>query len=152
MKINTKVRYGLRTLIELALHDSEGGMLQREIAINQKLSDKYLDSIISSLKASGLIINVGGKKSGYLLNRPPSEITIYDVYRTFEPELSIIHCVNKPVTCFVSRICVANDYWQDLNKMITKHLKKTTLEMIIKKHNKIKRSFDKKALEVNHCK
>ena len=35
MKINTKVRYGLRTLIELALHDSEGGMLQREIAINQ---------------------------------------------------------------------------------------------------------------------
>jgi len=152
MKINTKVRYGLRTLIEIGLHDNKTGMLQKDIAKNQKLSEKYLDSIISSLKASGLIINVGGKKSGYVLNRLPSEITIYDIYRSFEPELSIIHCVNKPVTCFISRVCVANEFWLDLNNMITKHLKKTTLENIIKKHNKIKHSFELDALKISHCK
>jgi len=152
MKINTKIRYGLRTLIELGLHEGKEGMLQKEIANNQKLSEKYLDSIVSSLKASGLIVNVGGKKSGYMLNRKPSEISIYDVYRTFEPDLSIIHCTDKPVTCFISRICVANEFWLDLNNMITKHLKKTTLGDIIKKHNKIKHNFEKEALKISHCK
>jgi len=151
MKVNTKVRYGLRTLIELALHSDKAGMFQREIAENQKLSEKYLDSIISSLKTSGLVINIGGKKSGYALKKPPSEITIYDIYRTFEPELSLAHCVNKPVTCFVSRICVANEFWMDLNSEITKYMMKTTLEDIVKKHNKIKQRLDKETKKINHC-
>jgi len=150
MKVNTKVRYGLRAMIELGLHDEKTGIFQKEIAKNQQLSEKYLDPIISSLKASGLITNIGGKKSGYILNKPMNEISIYDIYRSFEPELSIVHCTNKPVTCFISRICVANEFWMGLNDDITEYLKKTTLEKIVKKHVKIKNNIQK-AMAINHC-
>jgi len=152
MKVNTKIRYGLRTIIELGLHDEKTGMYQKDIAMNQQLSEKYLDPIVSALKIAGLITNLGGKKSGYILNKPKSEITIYDIYRAFEPELAIIHCTNKPVTCFISRICVANEYWMGLNDTITKYLKNTTLDDIIKKHLKIKKSITNSNNSVEHCK
>ena len=152
MKINTKVRYGLRALIELGLHENKNGMLQKEIAENQQLSEKYLDPIIAALKTTGLIANVGGRKSGYILAKPKSEITIYDVYRSFEPELSIIHCSNKPVTCFLSRVCVANEYWMGLNDTMTSYLKRTTLQNIINKHQKIKKKIEIENQKTDHCK
>ena len=151
MKVNTKVRYGLRIMIELGLHKGKDGMFQKDIAKNQQLSEKYLDPLVASLKASGLIANVKGKKSGYMLNKPMDEILIYDVYRSFEPELSIIHCTNKPVTCFISRICVANEFWLGLNDTMTKYMMKTTLKDVIKKHIKIKKNIEL-ANAVDHCK
>ncbi len=154
MKVNTKIRYGLRAMLEFGLNERKKnftGLHQKEIAENQNLSEKYLDPIIGALKSNGLIMNAGGKKSGYLLARPSQEITIYDVYRSFEPELSIIHCMNKPVTCFISRICVASEYWMDLNDVITNHMKSVTLDMIVKKHIKTKKRVDQ-ANAVAHCK
>ncbi len=53
-------------MLELTLNaDREEGTLQKEIAENQEVSVKYLDHIIADLKAAGLVVNVGGKKSGY---------------------------------------------------------------------------------------
>jgi Rrf2 family protein len=156
MKVNTKIRYGLRAMLEFGLHENIKanaglGLHQKEIAQHQNLSEKYLDPIINGLKVAGLIINISGKKSGYILAKPQSEISIYDVYRAFEPELSIIHCQNKPVTCFISRICIANEYWMDLNDVITKHMKSVTLEDVVKKHIKVKKSFEK-AGKIDRCK
>lgn len=154
MKVNTKIRYGLRAMLEFGLNESKknfSGLHQKEIAANQHLSEKYLDPIIAGLKASGLIMNAGGKKSGYMLARPMNQITVYDIYRSFEPELSIIHCQDKPVTCFISRICIANEYWMKLNEVITENMKDMSLEEIVKKHIKVKKSIEK-AGKTDHCK
>ena len=94
MKFNTKTRYGLRVILELALNaDMEGGTFQKDIAKNQDVSVKYLDHIISSLKKAELVSNVGGKKSGYELTRSANDINIYDVYAAFEDDLAIIDCL-----------------------------------------------------------
>ena len=131
MKINTKIRYGLRTLIELGINDTKIGIFQKDIAKNQQLSEKYLDSIISALKVSGLIINAGGKKSGYILNKPASEITIYDVYKTFEQCPSITYCIHRPSICNMEKKCSSKEYWSNLNDVIINHLKSTTLDTLI---------------------
>ena len=154
MKVNTKIRYGLRAMLEFGLNERKKnytGMHQKDIAEHQNLSEKYLDPIIGALKTSGLIMNASGKKSGYLLARPIQEISIYDIYRAFEPELSIVHCMNKPVTCFISRICVPSEYWMNLNDVITKHMKSVTLDMIVKKHIKTKKKIEQ-ATAISHCK
>jgi len=154
MKVNTKIRYGLRAMLEFGLNENKKnftGLHQKDIAAHQNLSEKYLDPIISSLKISGLIMNAGGKKSGYILAKPKDKITIYDIYRAFEPELSIIHCVNKPITCFVSRICIANEYWMDLNDVITKHMKSVTLDKIVRKHILTKKKIEQPN-KTSHCK
>ncbi|HBK42488.1 MAG TPA: Rrf2 family transcriptional regulator, partial [Porphyromonadaceae bacterium] len=64
MKINSKIRYGLRTMIEIACCKEPTGILQKDIAKNQNISVKYLDYIISALKLKGLISNTKGRGSG----------------------------------------------------------------------------------------
>ena len=135
MKFNTKTRYGLRTMLELTLNeDSEEGTLQKEIAENQDVSIKYLDHIIADLKAAGLIVNVGGKKSGYRLNKPAEEITIYDIYVAFENELVIIDCLHINGECPKKGKCVLKEYWCELNQSIKISMKSQNLKDLAEKH------------------
>ena len=128
MKLNTKTRYGVRTMIELAMDWGGKGLLQKEISESQGISYKYLDHIISALKARGLIVNVDGKKSGYKLTRKPEEITIYDIYKAFEPELLIVDCLSKDGKCTNERSCASNELWCELNEIIIQYLKSHRLK------------------------
>lgn len=135
MKFNTKTRYGLRTMLELTLNvDREEGTLQKEIAENQDVSVKYLDHIIADLKAAGLVVNVGGKKSGYRLNKPAEEITVYDIYLAFEDELAIIDCLKIEGECPRKGTCVLKEYWCDLNQSIRSSMVSQNLKELAEKH------------------
>ncbi len=137
MKFNTKTRYGVRVVFELALNvNKEGGTLQKEIAESQHVSIKYLDHIISSLKKAGLISNIAGKKSGYVLARPANEISIFDVYSAFEDNLAIIDCLLTEGECPRKGMCVMKDYWCDLNETIRNSMMSMNVELMAEKHVK----------------
>jgi Rrf2 family protein len=132
MKVNTKIRYGLRTMIEIAGSAEQYGMLQKDIAKNQNISLKYLDPIISALKLKGLIVNSKGKGSGYLLARPIDEITMFDIYIAFE-DIEIIECINNCSFCERStHDCKAKNYWSEFKVEICDILKKKNLAQIVK--------------------
>ena len=137
MKFNTKTRYGVRVVFELALNvNKEGGTLQKEIAESQHVSIKYLDHIISALKKAGLISNIAGKKSGYVLARPANEISIYDVYSAFEDNLAIIDCLLTEGECPRKGMCVMKDYWCELNETIRNSMMSMNVELMAEKHVK----------------
>lgn len=125
MRLNTKVRYGLRALLEIASHKES--TLQKDISASQSISTKYLDQIIASLKASGLIIRVHGKNSGYKLTRSAEEISVYDVYKAFESDLNIEDCLQNDEYCIRAGDCRTRNYWCDLNKVIINHMKDESL-------------------------
>lgn len=137
MKLNTKVRYGLRTMIELAMNAGESGLLQKDISERQEIPLKYLDKIISELKSAGLIVNVAGKKSGYILTRAPEKVSVYDVYRAFEGKLAIIQCVNETVYCCRSEQCASQEFWDKLNTEIEAGLISVTLDRLAKRQKEI---------------
>ena len=131
MKFNTKTRYGLRTILELSLNENNReGILQKEISKKQEVSVRYLDNIIALLKASGLIVNVGGKKSGYRLTRPAREISIYDVYLAFEDEMAIIDCLLHEGECSRKKNCALKGFWCDLNNTIKISMKSMNMEIL----------------------
>ena len=134
MKIITKIRYGLRTMLELCCEENKNGILQKDIAKNQQLSEKYLDPIISALKTKGLIINVAGKKSGYILNKPKDEITLFDIFNSFENGPEIVPCMNKHNICVRSENCTAKGCWTELNDIIANYMKNMTLEELCQKY------------------
>jgi len=122
-------------MLELALNaDREKGTLQKEIAENQDVSVKYLDHIIADLKKAGLIVNAGGKKSGYRLNKPAEEISIYDVYTAFEHELVIIDCLLVDGECPNKQKCVLKDYWCELNRTIREDMESMNLKTLAENH------------------
>lgn len=132
MKVNTKIRYGLRTMIEIASVVDENGVLQKEIAKRQNISLKYLDPIISALKLKGLIVNSKGKGSGYRLTRPASEISMYEIYTAFE-QISVVECINNKGYCERSlHDCKANCYWTEFGKEFIKILRSKNLEDIVR--------------------
>jgi Rrf2 family protein len=132
MIISTKIRYGLRTLVEIAKASPEEGILQKDIAINQEISNKYLDHIIRDMKVAEIICNRKNKKSGYKLCRTPSEITVYMVYRAFEPELCLIECLDGN-NGFCSRVaeCSTQPVWKELNRRMRDFMNSVTLQDII---------------------
>jgi len=137
MKVNTKTRYGLRTMIELAMHGNETGVYQKEISERQEISFKYLDQIIASLKASGLIVNSEGRMSGYVLTENPEKINVYDVYKAFQHELRIIDCLDGEGNCSRENKCATRDFWRDLNNLIVDYFKSTNLKELADKQEAI---------------
>lgn len=137
MKLNTKTRYGVRTMVELAMNWEGKGLFQKEISERQGISYKYLDHIISALKTRGLIANVDGKKSGYRLTRAPEEITIYDIFTAFESDISIIDCITSDGNCTNVKACASHQLWANLNKHIINYLKSENLKGLADKQLKI---------------
>jgi len=124
-------------MLELALNEErEEGIFQKDIAKNQDVSNKYLDHIISDLKSAGLIINVAGKKSGYRLNKPADEITVYDIYRAFENELAIIDCLLIQGECPKKKHCVIKEFWCDLNQSLRSQMEDMNLGLLANKYKK----------------
>ncbi|MBC8316233.1 MAG: Rrf2 family transcriptional regulator [Bacteroidales bacterium] len=117
-------------MIEIASHSE--GILQKDISVNQSISTKYLDQIIASLKASGLVKRVSGKRSGYILARTPEEISVYDIYKAFEHELNVGDCPTKTSECILIGQCEIQNYWCDLNTTIENHMRSKTLDHILK--------------------
>jgi len=132
MRVNTKIRYGLRTMIEIAISTEPNGVLQKDIAKSQHISLKYLDPIISSLKLKGLITNSKGRGSGYILTRETKDISMHDIYTAFE-QIVIIECINNLNYCDRSlHDCKGRNYWNEFRDDFTKILLKKNLEQIIR--------------------
>lgn len=131
MRVNSKIRYGLRTMIEIAGATDPKGMLQKDIAKNQNISLKYLDSIILALKMKGLIINSKGKGSGYKLTRPTDQITMLDIYTAFE-QITVIECINNLDFCDRSlHDCKGRNFWHEFKIDFEGLLAKKNLSQII---------------------
>lgn len=82
MKLSVKSDYAARAVLGLAQHFPDGTALRVEhIAAAQGVPRKYLPQIMLELKAHGLVRSVRGKEGGYLLARPPGEISLADVLR-----------------------------------------------------------------------
>ena len=73
-------------------------MRMEDVAEEQGVPPKYLPQILIELKSRGIVRSVRGKEGGYLLARPPADITLADVLRAVQgplfdsPALSDSHC------------------------------------------------------------
>jgi len=120
-------------MLEIAMRNSTSGVFQKDISNSQSISNKYLDHIIHALKASNLISNAKGKKSGYILTRKPTEITIFDIHNAFEPGICVIECLSGNYRCDRSKGCLTKGFWGELNNLIVDYFKSVTLEDLIDK-------------------
>ncbi len=120
-------------MIEIARNESENGIHQKDISINQQISNKYLDHIIHALKVSKLIYRKG-KKGGYALTRKPEQITAYDINNAFEPGICVIECLEITSTCPRENGCTARIFWNNLNSLIIDYFKAVTLKDLVENH------------------
>lgn len=107
--------------------DQERGIYQKDIAMNQDISNKYLDHIILPLRTAGLIKKIAGKRSGYHLARDASEISMLDIYLAYEPYFTVTDCLSDGINCKRNNSCAALSFWSNLNGVMKEYFESVSL-------------------------
>ena len=88
MKLSVKTDYATRAVLGLARHYPAAVALPAEtLAAAQGTPGKFLNQILVELKAQGIVRSVRGVAGGYLLARPPADITLADVLEAVDGPL-----------------------------------------------------------------
>lgn len=145
MKISTKGRYGLRAMVDLAINSREGCVTLVSIAERQNVSVKYLEQVFSILKKGGLVQSVKGAQGGYVMSDNTENITVGDILRTLEGDLSIVP--EQDNYCGVSGMHNKQDnqgkmdrylnknLWRKINEEINHIVNSTTLKQLVDEYD-----------------
>lgn len=119
MIVSTKGRYALRVMVWFAQRGGEEYIPLKEIAEAEGISQKYLESIMTTLSKAGFVDAVHGKGGGYRLNRPPEEYTVGSILKLTEGTLASVSCTTQgPAACSRATCCQTKPMWDKLDAMI----------------------------------
>ncbi|RKF04062.1 BadM/Rrf2 family transcriptional regulator [Tenacibaculum lutimaris] len=92
--LSKKTKYGIKALTFIARQE-KGTMVQiATISEKENISHKFLESILLTLRKSGILGAKKGKGGGYYLLKPANEIRMTDVIRTLEGPIAMVPCVS----------------------------------------------------------
>ena len=133
MIVSTKGRYALRVMVHFAQRGNEGYIPLKEIAEAEGISQKYLETIMSTLSKAGFVDAVHGKGGGYRLNRTPEEYTVGSILKLTEGSLSAVSCTSQgAAACSRTECCQAKPMWDKLDKMIDDFFEGITIGDLLK--------------------
>jgi Rrf2 family protein len=128
MKINTKIRYGLRMVIAIA--HANKLVNTTELGSSMHVSPKYLRKLAGPLEKAGLIKSVQGIYGGYELDKSPEEINIRMILDAYHEQLSWTDCVLGK-KCELKDSCQAKQVWEMLEKTLQTHFMPISLRDIL---------------------
>jgi len=134
MKLSTRGRYGLRAMFDLALNFNQDYISLNSIAQRQGISEGYLEQLIIPLKKAKLVKGARGSQGGYMLSRPPVEITIGEVLRVLEGSLTLVDCLSGENKCRKIDTCVTQMIWKKMSDSLSNLVDSITLEELVKDH------------------
>ena len=138
MIVSTKGRYALRVMVCFARRRAEGYIPLKEIAEAEGISQKYLESIMTTLSKAGFVDAVHGKGGGYRLNRQPEEYTIGSILKLTEGSLNVASCTTQgAAACSRSECCQALPMWERLDRMIDDFFEGITIADLIREGGQI---------------
>jgi Rrf2 family transcriptional regulator, cysteine metabolism repressor len=136
MKISTKGRYGIRAMLELALHYSDSPIMVKDIARRQSISERYLEQLLLLLKVAGFVKASRGTHGGFILSRPPSEIKLNTIINALEGPISLVDCVDAPDLYPKASYCAMHDIWLEVGKAMDEVLESITLKELAERQVK----------------
>jgi Rrf2 family transcriptional regulator, cysteine metabolism repressor len=150
MMFSTKAEYGVRVMVELARRAGEDGgcpVPLAEIAAHDGLPLAYLEHLVARLRKAGLVDSRRGSRGGYLLARPPQEITMAEVVAALEGAIAPIECISEAAdgSIVCSResgraggrtgsphVCPTKLLWTRVRMSIVSTLRETTLADLLR--------------------
>ena len=128
MIVSTKGRYALRVMVYFVLHGGTDYIPLKEIAEAEGISQKYLESIMTTLSKAGFVDALHGKGGGYRLNRKPEEYTVGSILKLTEGSLNTVSCTTQgPGACNRASCCHTLPMWEKLDAMVESFFEGITL-------------------------
>ena len=137
MRIPMKVDYGVRAMVELALHYGKGQVQTADIASKQGIPEAYLDQLMTSLHKFGLVISRRGPQGGHRLAMDPSEIDLHMVMSTLDGSISPLDCLIHPNDCIFSETCAQQEVWKSVEDAVRDVLRNISLADLAQRHQRL---------------
>ena len=83
--------------------------------------------ILKTLARQKLVHSVRGAKGGYMLARPPEQISIAEVIDAMEGSFGLTECGAHPGQCCREAACPSRENWQRLNAVVRRVLDGVTV-------------------------
>ena len=89
MRLSKRTEYGLRAVVQLARLWPRHFVQSRDLAQQEALPNKFLESILLALRRGGFLESKVGSGGGYHLSRAPRDISVGDLIRRLEGRMTI---------------------------------------------------------------
>jgi len=140
MRISTKGKYGLRAMVDLAVHSSDAPIPLSTIAERQELSLGYMEQVFSVLRKAGLVNSIKGAQGGYVLADNAANITVGDVLRALEGDLNVVDEEQEADEKGIE-YCIKTIVWDKMNESLNKVADSITLEDLVTQYQKLSNSW-----------
>ncbi len=101
-----------------------------QIAARHKIPVKYLEQILLELRRGGVVASRRGVHGGYLLAKPPSEVSIGEVLQVVDNRVVSSSCLQRDAqrgfACSNSETCALMHVWEDVRTAVEKILFETS--------------------------
>ena len=126
MRMSTKGHHTIRILAFLA--NSPGRVVtKQEIGGAENISPGYIQQLMGGLTNAGIVKSVRGKEGGFMLARPPEDITVREVLDITEGPFELSYCTSHPESCSRVETCPANPLWCRVTAAVNEVFDRTTL-------------------------
>lgn len=130
MKVSTKGRYGLQSMIDLALYSKNEQVSLASIAERQDISKSYLEQVFSTLRKAGLVKSTKGAQGGYMLTSDPKEITVGMILRALEGDLSVVPMEDDAITNRIESY-IHDNIWHKIDEKVFTFIDEVSLKDIM---------------------
>jgi Rrf2 family protein len=133
VQISAKADYAVRAMLELAAHGPN--LVKADLLIShQGMPRKFVEAILGELRRANLVRSQRGADGGYLLARPPSQITLGSIIRAVDGPLAEIRGLRPHETAYEGAAQHLPDVWVAVRASLRRVLDDTTLAQVLSGH------------------
>jgi Rrf2 family protein len=132
VRTTAKADYAVRAAVELASVGTGEPVTAEDIAEAQSIPLNFLENILAELRRAGIVESRRGAAGGYLLARPPDEISLADVIRAVEGPLANVRGMSPDTLEYEGSAARLRDVWVALRANVRAVLEQVTLADVAK--------------------
>ncbi|MDH3388722.1 MAG: Rrf2 family transcriptional regulator [Gammaproteobacteria bacterium] len=131
MRLSTKSRYAVTSLLDLVMHSDKGPVSLADISVRQGISLSYLEQLFAKMRRNKLVVSTRGPGGGYSLGGSPEQVCIADVINAVDEELQVANRDNGDGPTKYEP-CLTEQLWEELSAEIENYLTTISLADMMK--------------------
>lgn len=130
MRLTTRRRYAVTSMLDVALHQTKGPVSLGDVSLRQNISQSYLEQLFAKLRRNGLVRSIRGPGGGYLIGKDFANITVLEIINAIdEKPFDKADCktICSHQEAHDQCHCLTRKLWSGLSKVMYDFLNSVTL-------------------------
>lgn len=149
MHIPVKVDYGVRALVDLAIHRAAAPVRASEIAGRTMIPEPYLAQVLYALGRAGLVRSQRGRLGGHSLAVEPDDISLSYVMDCLGPNDNLVPCLQDMNACIHVPVCAQREVWHEVELAVDRVLSSRTIADLVARSHAIQADATTRKIELS---